>query len=201
MDPPEDPSRRDGRQANRRRGYKPRARKCLLKGCERLFVPRHPQSRYCSDECREEAKKWRDWKSRQRYRKSERGRLSRREQSRRYRKRQTARTERGASFRGAAEGGREGDRPAKNFSSVVTVLVATSCFRLAVVLHCNDSAQALAAKRFTVFWRGSGAGSCGFKRHLGRREQLCGCELEVLPRGATKPTLSWPQGEERGEPI
>jgi len=38
---------------------RPRKRVCLLKGCEGRFWPVHPLTRYCSPECREEARRWR----------------------------------------------------------------------------------------------------------------------------------------------
>jgi len=68
-------------------GCRYRARLCLLKGCERLFRPRHPQARYCSEACQRAARRWRRRRSSQRYRGSEAGRQRRREQSRRYRQR------------------------------------------------------------------------------------------------------------------
>lgn len=71
-----------GRQAGSR--YR---RLCLLKGCEVWFEPRHPLARYCSAGCRVKARHWQEWKSRQRYRASEKGKGARREQSRRRRER------------------------------------------------------------------------------------------------------------------
>jgi len=97
--PPEDQSSRQRRQARYGRRCRPRGRRCLLKGCGRWFQPRHPQARYCSDGCRGAAKRWRDWKSRERYRKSKGGREKRREQSRRHREREEERSR--ESFRGA----------------------------------------------------------------------------------------------------
>ena len=41
------------------RARRPRQRQCLLKGCEKHFRPTHPQARYCSPECRAEARRWR----------------------------------------------------------------------------------------------------------------------------------------------
>ena len=64
-----------------------RPRHCLLKGCERLFWPRHPQSHYCSEACRHAANRWRRWRASQRYRATENGKQQRREQSKRYRER------------------------------------------------------------------------------------------------------------------
>jgi hypothetical protein len=62
-------------------------RLCLLKGCERPFSSRRPLARYCSERCRRQARRWRRWKARQRYRRSDRGRELRQEQSRRRRER------------------------------------------------------------------------------------------------------------------
>lgn len=60
-------------------------RVCLLKGCERLFRPRHPLSRYCSAVCEAAARRWRQWRANRRYRASPHGKACRREQARRYR--------------------------------------------------------------------------------------------------------------------
>lgn len=72
--------------ACRRRGA-PRARRCLLKGCERRFHPEHARQRYCTDECRESAREWSEWKAQQAYRATAAGKQIRNGQSRRYRKR------------------------------------------------------------------------------------------------------------------
>ena len=70
---------------------RPRARTCLLKGCGHVFRPDYPLARYCSEHCRDEATKWRKWKARRKYRKTDRGKQVRRIQSRRYRVRQKER--------------------------------------------------------------------------------------------------------------
>ena len=67
-----------------------RPRRCLLKGCERLFWPRHPRSHYCSEECRHAARHWQCWRASQRYRATEKGKQQRCEQSKRYRERVSA---------------------------------------------------------------------------------------------------------------
>ena len=72
---------------------KPRRRRCLLKGCEEFFQPQRPQARYCSDECRESAKRWRRWRAGQKWRRTESGRQCRRQQSCRYRQRVRERRE------------------------------------------------------------------------------------------------------------
>ena len=86
MGPSNDRPNPPQRQGRRRRSG-PRARRCLLKGCQQWFEPPCPQARYCGDACRQAAARWRGWKSRQRYRQTEGGRACRREQSRRRRAR------------------------------------------------------------------------------------------------------------------
>ena len=67
--------------------WHPCCRRCLLKGCERWFLPRTPRARYCSPECSKAARAWSCWFARQRYRATTNGKERRREQSRRYRAR------------------------------------------------------------------------------------------------------------------
>jgi hypothetical protein len=88
MGPSESPTRHRQNQVARRpkrRTRRPRRRTCLLKGCEQKFHPRRARQRYCSDECREQARRWSRWKSQQRYRETTAGREKRKGQSRRYR--------------------------------------------------------------------------------------------------------------------
>jgi len=88
MGPPESHTRPRKNQAagrRKRRARKPRARSCLLKGCEQRFHPRHRRQRYCGAECREKARKWSQWKAQQRYRETAAGQQKRNGQSRRYR--------------------------------------------------------------------------------------------------------------------
>jgi hypothetical protein len=88
-----------------------RARRCLLKGCERWFTPTYAQSRYCSGACREAARRWRRAQASRRYRASPSGRERRRAQQQRYRQRR--REERAAATAAAdASAVREGQRPA-----------------------------------------------------------------------------------------
>lgn len=67
-----------------------RARRCLLKGCHRVYRPDHPLQRYCSEVCRREAQKWRRWKAQQKYRATILGKAKRNGQCRRRRKRRKA---------------------------------------------------------------------------------------------------------------
>jgi hypothetical protein len=90
MGPPESRTRARKNQAagrRKRRARKPRARYCLLKGCEQKFQPQRANQRYCSAKCREKARKWSGWKAQQRYRETAGGQQKRNGQSRRYRER------------------------------------------------------------------------------------------------------------------
>jgi len=87
---PENPTgHRENQVAGRRkrRARRPRLRRCLLKGCAQRFHPRRARQRYCSERCREEARKWSRWKAQQRYRETAAGQQKRNGQSRRYRER------------------------------------------------------------------------------------------------------------------
>ena len=64
-----------------------RCRRCLLKGCERSYRPRHPQSRYCSEACRVAARRWRRRQASRTWRATVQGKICRREQCKRYRRR------------------------------------------------------------------------------------------------------------------
>jgi hypothetical protein len=90
MGPHENPTRHGERQAARARkrpSCRPRTRRCLLKGCEQRFRPRHARQRYCSDGCREAKRQWSEWKAQQKYRGTAACKQKRNEQSRRYRER------------------------------------------------------------------------------------------------------------------
>jgi hypothetical protein len=90
MGPPESPTSPRKNQATGRRKppeRSPRLRRCLLKGCEQRFHPGQASQRYCSEHCREEARKWSQWKAQQRYRETAAGQQKRNGQSRRYRER------------------------------------------------------------------------------------------------------------------
>ena len=90
MCPPESPTARpENQEAGRRKRLprRPRTRRCLLKGCERLFHPRQARQRYCSECCRQAARQWARWKAQQRYRATRGGQQKRNGQGRRYRER------------------------------------------------------------------------------------------------------------------
>jgi hypothetical protein len=136
---------------------RPRKRVCLLKGCEGRFRPVHPLTRYCSQECREEARRWREWKARHRYRQSEGGKQKRRAQSRRYRMR---RPRAGEAKPGPGKPG-EGHRK-KNYLAVpVIARAATRSSRAADARRCSDFARGRAGGRWSGFWSESAAGGNG----------------------------------------
>jgi hypothetical protein len=85
-----------GTKGRPRRAHRPRSRLCLLKGCGRVFLPKQAMARYCSDACREKARRWMQWKAQQHYRHSPNGRQKRQTQSRRYRERRKERRENAA---------------------------------------------------------------------------------------------------------
>ena len=88
MGPPESPTRpRKNQAAGRRKCRARRPRWCLLKGCEQRFHPRRARQRYCSEDCRNAARKWSRWKAQQKYRTTDGGKQKRNGQSRRYRER------------------------------------------------------------------------------------------------------------------
>ena len=78
------------RQPGRFRRWHPCCCRCLLKGCERWFLPPWPQARYCSPTCRKVAAHWRSWHASQTYRATIQGKERRREQAQRRRDRQRA---------------------------------------------------------------------------------------------------------------
>ena len=65
--------------------------RCLLKGCERWFLPHHFHDCYCSPECRQAARRWRRWHAARRYRVTANGKQGRREQAQRHRDRKRLR--------------------------------------------------------------------------------------------------------------
>jgi len=90
MGPVENPTKSTERQAGngcRRGARRPRCRRCLLKGCEKLFRPGQARQRYCSEHCRKAARTWSRWKAQQTYRTTTGGKQKRNSQSRRYRER------------------------------------------------------------------------------------------------------------------
>ena len=92
MGPSEDlPNSRINQERSRNRPCRrARSRRCLLKGCDRVYRPDHRLQRYCREECRREAKRWRRWKAQQKYRATARGKAKRKKQCQRLRDRRKA---------------------------------------------------------------------------------------------------------------
>jgi len=92
MGPSEDlPNSRTNQECCRSRPRRrARTRRCLLKGCNRVYRPDHPLQRYCSEACRRETRRWRRWKAQQKYRATTLGKAKRNGQCRRRRKRRKA---------------------------------------------------------------------------------------------------------------
>ena len=140
-----------------RRARHPRRRACLLKGCERRFRPVHPLTRYCSQECREQARRWRAWKARHRYRQSEAGKQKRRAQSRRYR----LRCQQTGAAQPAPGKPREGHRKKNYLVSAVIARAATRSWNVADARRCSDFARGRAGGLWSGFWSESAAGGNG----------------------------------------
>jgi hypothetical protein len=87
-------------------GCRHRPRRCLLKGCERLYWPWHWRAHYCSEACQQAARRWRRRQASQRYRATENGKEQRREQSRRHRQRVRERQAASADVAASREGQR-----------------------------------------------------------------------------------------------
>ena len=140
-----------------RRARHPRRRACLLKGCERRFRPVHPLTRYCSQECREQAGRWRAWKARHRYRQSEAGKQKRRAQSRRYR----MRCQQTGAAQPAPGKPREGHRKKNYFASAVTARAATRSSCATDARRCSDFARGCVAELWSGLWSENDAGGNG----------------------------------------
>jgi len=84
-----------------------RKRLCLLKGCETWFRPRCALCRYCSESCRDAARRWSVRRAEKRYRQSTKGKEKRQQQHRSYRKRRKLREQIGGKNESSAES--EGD--------------------------------------------------------------------------------------------
>ena len=115
-----------------------RSRLCLLKGCGKTFRPTHPLTRYCSVECQEEARRWQCARARKRYRRTNSGRVHRREQHRRYRKRCKERAKSASGYLSPSEGD-QNTRTQKNFCS------RPGCYQV-VVLNKRSPLQKFCSK-------------------------------------------------------
>lgn len=137
------------------RAHRPRSRVCLLKGCERLFRPVHPLARYCSEGCREQARRWREWKARHRYRQSEGGKQKRQAQSRRYRIRHRI------GKKPSPRKPREGHRKKNYFIPPATARVAMRSSSGAGAHLCSDFVRTRVGGLWNGFGSGNGAGGNG----------------------------------------
>lgn len=165
MRPTQDPPERDANQERiprpaKRRSRRPRRRRCLLKGCERKFRPKHPWSRYCGDDCRSKARRWSRWKGQKRYRATGSGKKQRKAQSCRYRERVRTRKRSNSATNELAR-----VITAKNF------LTAPATGRAAMTYSCaravrrfSDSVRRNAGGRWSVSWSGNGAGGNAARR-------------------------------------
>jgi hypothetical protein len=157
----------------RKQVRRPRRRVCLLKGCERRYRPVHPLARYCSEECRKQARRWREWKARQRYRQSPNGKQKRRAQSRRYRMRR--KRPRGAK-RGSGKA-REGHRKKNYFAGPAIGRAAMRSSRAVAVPRCSGFVRSPVGGLGSGFGSGNSAG--GNERPSVGRDCDCPCRLRV----------------------
>ena len=164
------------------RARRPRSRTCLLKGCGRKFRPRHPLERYCSEGCRNQARKWRQWKARHEYRQSPHGKQVRRAQSRRYRQRRKNK----ANIRQLPKG-REGHHKKSFFHAAATAPGATKCSTASAAHPCNGSAAGNAGGLSSVFWSGSAAGS-SVEQSVGLRSSAAACRNGAHKAPGTVPS-------------
>jgi hypothetical protein len=131
---------------------RPRQRRCLLKGCCRIFHPTHPLQRYCSEACRRKAKKWRRWKDQQKYRATELGKKKRKEQGDRRRERLKK-----AASDAASSGARVS--PIDFFSALVaTGLDATKDSIKHGALPCSVFVRTNAGVHWSGFWKENAVG-------------------------------------------
>ena len=157
MGPPENLTEHPENQAGRRRpSARPRARCCLLKGCEQRFHPRQSNQRYCSAECRKAARKWSRWKAQQRYRATKAGKAKRTDQSRRYRERVKSRKPAAPDADTEAAGNHFG-----TFFSIIVAIgpAATRGSHTSGEVPCSITARALAGAPCSASESGSAAGS------------------------------------------
>jgi hypothetical protein len=155
---------------------RPRKRVCLLKGCERQFRPMHALTRYCSQECREEARRWREWKARHRYRQSEGSKQKRRAQSRRYRMRHP----RAGEAKSGPGTPREGHRKKNYFAVPVIARAATRSSNAADARRCSDFARGCADGLWSGFWSENAAGGNGNRSGESAGSERPGDSPEIL---------------------
>ncbi len=154
----------------RRQVRRPRSRACLLKGCEQRFCPKHPLTRYCSEECRERAHRWREWKARHRYRQSEGGKQKRRAQSQRYRMRH----QRARESNPAPGKAREGHRKENYLAAPAIGLAATQSSSAGGARRCSDFVRTRVAELWSGFSSGNSAGGSDSRSGTDGSGKPCG---------------------------
>lgn len=181
----------DGESVGNQGARRPRRagrRRCLLKGCECWFQPSQVQQKYCSEGCRREAKRWRNWRASERWRSSERGKECRRDQSRRYRERQCQRAEEKAKAEAVAAGEtqaeveeqltflqveveREGQRAATNLG--ITSCSRPGCYELFVITSRSPLQKYCSCNCRQALRRVRQRKACWHRRRVSRRT-ACG---------------------------
>lgn len=178
MSPRQDPSTGHQSKGNSQKmglgARRPRSRACLLKGCEKGFRPTHPMARYCSDQCRQKARRWSQWKSRRRWRQSEEGRQKRQQQSARHRERLHLQQ----SHIIPAWAQTKRDQPwawvitssiSENFFAIRAIVqAATRALNETGVPHCIDSARRTAEGPWNGCWTARGDGGSVVGNAAGR---------------------------------
>jgi hypothetical protein len=157
-DPPTDRQNQTsskGKTAGAKRARRPRSRVCLLKGCHQVFRPQHPLTCYCSEECREEARRWSQGKARRRYRQSESGKQKRQAQSRRRRRRCQDRQ------KNAGRNERVGHHPKLFFRARATVPAAMESSSGAAGHRYRGIVPTRVAVLWNGFWSEKDAGANG----------------------------------------
>jgi hypothetical protein len=151
------PAKRAEKQEGRKpRQRYPRERPCLLKGCERRYHARQARQRYCSGECRAQARQWSRWKAQQTYRATASGKAKRNAQSKRYRQQVRCRKVPPTEALAAREG-----NPTENFLRLApaTARGATNASGGSGEVLAGASVHRLAVRRWNECGGGSGAGS------------------------------------------
>lgn len=135
---------------------RPRSRVCLLKGCHCVYRPQHPLTRYCGEACREQARRWQEWKAQRRYRQSAGCKEKRRAQSRRYRGRLKARNR-----KTQLASPREGHPYQVFFCAPATALDATPFSGAPGDPRCSVFVLWPVVMLWSGFWDGKDAGANG----------------------------------------
>ena len=168
-----------------RRVRRPRTRACLLKGCEHRFRPVHPLTRYCGEECREQARRWGEWKAQHHYRQSDGGKQKRREQSRRYRERcKQAKAANHGSHKSC-----EGHRKKKYLAAPAIRRAAMRNSSGVDGRPCNDFVHTRVGAPWSGFWSANGAGGNGNQSSNGDLGMPSGADTPGATSGEDGPEI------------